>query len=98
MMSRGEGYNSSFTLSFISGDEFSWPRLGRFTPGKDPVPVVREAGWAPGPVWTGAKNLASTRFRSLDRPARSESPYRLSCHGRLRLVRRTDDLMSAYIP
>ena len=27
-------------------------------PGKDPVPIVQEAGWAPGPVWTGAKNLA----------------------------------------
>ena len=29
-----------------------------FTPGKDPVPVVQEAGWAPRPVWTGAENLA----------------------------------------
>jgi len=25
-----------------------------FTPGKDPVPIVQEAGWAPGAVWTGA--------------------------------------------
>jgi len=24
-----------------------------FTPGKDPVPILQEAGWAPGPVWTG---------------------------------------------
>ena len=24
-----------------------------FTPGKDPVLIVQEAGWAPGPVWTG---------------------------------------------
>jgi hypothetical protein len=24
-----------------------------FTPGKHPVPIVQEAGWAPGPVWTG---------------------------------------------
>jgi hypothetical protein len=31
-----------------------------FTPGKDPVPIVQEAGWAPGPVWTGAENLAPT--------------------------------------
>ena len=30
-----------------------------FTPGKDPVPIVQEAGLAPGPVWTGAENLAS---------------------------------------
>ena len=28
-----------------------------FTPGKDPVPIVQEAGWAPGPVWKGAENL-----------------------------------------
>ena len=28
-----------------------------FTPGKDPVPIVQEAGWAPGPVWTGGKSL-----------------------------------------
>ena len=27
-----------------------------FTPGKDPVPIVQEAGWAPGPVWTGGKS------------------------------------------
>jgi len=33
-----------------------------FTPGKDPVPIVQEAGWAPGPVWTGAENLAPHRF------------------------------------
>jgi hypothetical protein len=23
-----------------------------FTPGKDPVPIVQEAGWTPGSVWT----------------------------------------------
>ena len=23
-----------------------------FTPGKDPVPILQEAGWASGPVWT----------------------------------------------
>ena len=44
-----------------------------FTPGKDPVPIVQEAGWAPGPVWTGAEYLASTGIRSPDRPARSQS-------------------------
>jgi hypothetical protein len=30
------------------------------TPGKGPLPIVQEAGWVPGPVWTGAENLAST--------------------------------------
>ena len=28
-----------------------------FTPRKDPAPIVQEARWAPGPVWTGAENL-----------------------------------------
>jgi hypothetical protein len=37
-----------------------------------------EAGWAPGPVWTGAENLAPTGIRSPDRPAHSQSLYRLS--------------------
>jgi hypothetical protein len=38
---------------------------------------VQEAGWAPGPVWTGAENLAPTRIRSPDRLARGQSLYRL---------------------
>jgi hypothetical protein len=37
-----------------------------FTPGKDPVPIVQEVGWAPGPVWTGAENLDPTEVRSPD--------------------------------
>ena len=44
-----------------------------FTPWKDPVPIVREAGWAPGPVWTVAENLAATGIRPPDRPARNQS-------------------------
>jgi hypothetical protein len=35
----------------------------------------------PGPVWTGAENLASTGNRSQDRTGHSESPYRLRCPG-----------------
>ena len=31
-------------------------------PGKDPVPIVQEAGWTPGPIWTGAENLTPPRF------------------------------------
>ena len=27
-----------------------------FTLGKDPVPILQEAGWAPGPVWMGRKS------------------------------------------
>jgi len=54
-------------------------RPGRYLPpGKSPVPIVQEAGWVPGSVWTGAENLAPTGIRSPDRPARSQSLYRLS--------------------
>jgi len=55
-----------------------------FTPGKDPVSIVQEAGWAPGPVWTGAENLAPTGIRSPERPARSQLLYGLSYRGPLR--------------
>ena len=49
---------------------------------RDPVRIVQEAGWAPGPVWTGTENLAFTRGRTLDRPVCSESLYRLRYPGR----------------
>jgi hypothetical protein len=48
-----------------------------FTPRNDLVPIVQEAGWAPGLVWTGAENLAPARIRFPDCPARSQSLYRL---------------------
>jgi hypothetical protein len=50
---------------------WSASRPGRFTPGKDPIPIVQEAGWAP------AKNLAPTRIWSPDHPAYSQSLYQL---------------------
>jgi hypothetical protein len=50
---------------------------------RDPVPVTREARWATRPVWTGTENLAPTGIRSTDRPAGTESVYRLSCRGSL---------------
>jgi hypothetical protein len=42
--------------------EWSASRPGRFTPGKDPVPIVQEAGWASEPVWIGAENHAPPGF------------------------------------
>ena len=46
-------------------------RHGRsLPPGKDLVPILQSAGWASGPVWTGAENLAPTGIQSPDRPAR----------------------------
>jgi hypothetical protein len=45
---------------------------------RDPVHIIQGVVWVQGPVWTGAENLAFTRIRSPDRPARSEPLYRLS--------------------
>jgi hypothetical protein len=51
-------------------------------PREDPVPIVQEAGWAAGSVWTCAKNLGPpTGIRSPDHPACSQSLYRLSYPG-----------------
>ena len=45
---------------------------------RGPLPVLREAGLAPGPVWTGAEKLVLAWIRSPERLARSKSLYRLS--------------------
>jgi hypothetical protein len=79
---KGFGWSGGIALLFIylgaRRGGWSAPRPDRFTPGKDPVPIIQETGWAPGPVWTCAKNLAPTGIRSSDRPARSQWLYRLS--------------------
>ena len=41
----------------------SAPRPGHLYPGKDPVSILQEAGWVPGPVWK-AENLVPTGIRS----------------------------------
>jgi hypothetical protein len=46
-------------LEGVEGVNIMPPLL--FTPEKDPVPIVQEAGWAPRPVWTGAENLTPYR-------------------------------------
>jgi len=62
----------------LEGGEWSAARPGRtLPPGKDTVPIVQEAGWAPGPVRTGAKSRPH-RDSILVRPARSQPLYRLS--------------------
>ena len=48
-----------------------------FTSGKDLVPILREAGWAPEPVWMGRKSHPHGDSIP-DHPARSQSLYRLS--------------------
>jgi len=49
--------------------------------GRDPVPIVQEAGWASGQVWTGAEILTPIGIRSPDRPNPSESLYQLRYPG-----------------
>ena len=66
---------SSTLPSTSAPDRGGWSRPcpGHFTPRKDPVPIVQEAGWAPGPFRTGAENIAFTGIRSPEHAARSES-------------------------
>ena len=75
-------YTISATLSLsLALHEGGWLKLrpNRFTPGKiDMVLIVLEAGWILGLVCTGAEKIALTWIRSPDRPAYSDSLYRLS--------------------
>jgi hypothetical protein len=50
---------------------------------RDPVPIVQEAVWAPGPAWTCVKNIALAGVLSFHRPVRSESLHRLCYPGPL---------------
>jgi len=72
-----------------------------FTPGKDAVPFVQEAGWARRPVWTGAENHAPNGIRSPDLPARSQLLYRLSYPAHVSLqysIHKTQGLQKTSIP
>jgi hypothetical protein len=76
MEAQGEMYSSySFTTSALDG-EWSVSRHGRaLSPGKTPVPIVQEAGWALEPVWTQTLEESTFVF-AWDRTAiaRSSSP------------------------
>ena len=54
------------------------PPRALFTPRKDPVPLVQEAGWAPGPDWKGAENLDPTEFDPRTVQPVTQSLYRLN--------------------
>jgi len=47
-------------------------------PKQNSAPIAQETGGSSGPVWTGAENLVTTGFRTLNRPAPSESLSRLT--------------------
>ena len=48
---------------------------------RKPVPIVQEAGWARRSARTGVEDLDPSGIRSPNRPARSESLYRLRYPG-----------------
>ena len=55
----------------LEGGEWSAAHSGRtLPPEKDPVPILQEAGWALGPVWTSGKSRLH-RVAIPDPPARS---------------------------
>ena len=61
-----------------------------FTPGKEAVPILQEAGWATGPVWTGGKSRP--HWDSIpDRPARSSVAIPAELPGPLKSVLNTND-------
>ena len=70
MKAQGGGefmYSSTLSLtSALDGMGVQRKASAALLPGKNPVPTVRESVWAPGPVRTGAENLASTGIRSPD--------------------------------
>jgi hypothetical protein len=69
------------------------PRPGRtLPPGKNRYPLYRRLCEPPGPIWVGEEILAPVGIRSPDRPARSESLYRLRCASSLLLSVRMSGL------
>jgi hypothetical protein len=48
---------------------------------REPVPILQELGWAPGPVWKDEENLVPQWDSTPDRPAHSQSLYRLRYPG-----------------
>ena len=78
-------YSSTLpSTSALDWGGLSTPRPGRFTPRKDPVPIVRSLGGPQGRSGRVRKISLPTGIRSPDLPARSESLYRLSYPGPLR--------------
>ena len=49
-----------------------------FTAGKDPVPILQDAGWATGQVWMGGKILSPPGFDPGPSSPLAQSLYRLS--------------------
>jgi hypothetical protein len=65
-----------------------WPLYPRE---RDPITTVQEAGWAPGPVWTGAENHDPLGFDSRTiQPIRSHyTNYAILAHNNVILHKET---------
>jgi len=57
-------------------------RPGRFAPGKDPVPIVLKAGWAPWSVWIVVENVVPPGFnpRTVQPVASRYTDYAIPAH------------------
>jgi hypothetical protein len=65
-------YSVSLCHSTSALDKGGWStsRSGGSTPEKrDPVPIVQEAGWAPGPVWMGMEKISCLHRGSNPEPS-----------------------------
>jgi len=83
---------SSMTAALEGGERSAArPAPPHFTPGKNPVPILQEAEWATGPVWTGGRSRPH-RDSIPDRPTHSHSLYRLS----YRAQRRTENMVQKF--
>jgi hypothetical protein len=72
-------YSSAVSLtSALDGVGGQHHASAALPPGKDQVPIVSEAGWAPAPAWTGEENLAPHRDSI---PGPSSELYRLRYPG-----------------
>jgi hypothetical protein len=82
---RGRRDSSILSLtSAVDGGEWLKPHPGHFAPGKKTGhPFYKRLGGSTLMVWKGAENLAPKGIGFLNRPARSESLYRLSYPGPL---------------
>jgi len=51
-----------------------------YPPQREPVPIVQEAGWSPGSVWTDGENFALMGIRFADLPAGQYIDYAIPAH------------------
>ena len=65
------------TVALEGGEWSAAPPIHTLLPGKDPVPILQEAVWTPGPVWMGGKSRPHWDS-ILNQSARSQSLYPLS--------------------